>query len=58
MTKLEVSIVEAWVAYESLALCTMYLQDVEMALNHPQCNNDGGVKKRNILFLPKLHNHC
>ncbi|BBN68758.1 hypothetical protein Prudu_563S000300, partial [Prunus dulcis] len=39
--KPEGSIVEAWVQYESLTFCGMYLQDVETAFNRPQRNNDG-----------------
>ncbi|BBH05416.1 hypothetical protein Prudu_016788, partial [Prunus dulcis] len=34
------SIIEAWVQYESLTFCGMYLKDVEMASNRPQCNNE------------------
>ncbi|BBN70199.1 Ankyrin repeat family protein [Prunus dulcis] len=40
--KPEGSIIEAWVQYESLTLCGMYLKDVETAFNRPQCNNIGG----------------
>ncbi|XP_021814669.1 uncharacterized protein LOC110757382 [Prunus avium] len=39
--KPEGSIIEAWVHYESLTFCGMYLKDVEMAFNRPQRNNDG-----------------
>ncbi|CAL9010003.1 unnamed protein product [Prunus brigantina] len=41
--KPEGSIIEAWVQYESLTFCGMYLKDVETAFNRPQCNNDGGT---------------
>ncbi|CAN6578520.1 unnamed protein product [Malus baccata var. baccata] len=46
--KPEGSLVEAWVAYESLTFCGMYLQDVETAFNRPQRNNDGGVRKEKL----------
>ncbi|BBN70257.1 hypothetical protein Prudu_1452S000200 [Prunus dulcis] len=38
--KPEGSIIEAWVQYESLTFCGMYLKDVETAFNRPQRNND------------------
>ncbi|BBH05127.1 hypothetical protein Prudu_016431 [Prunus dulcis] len=53
--KPEGSIIEAWVQYESLTFCGMYLKDVETAFNRPQRNNDGGMRKENFLFLPKAH---
>lgn len=31
--------------YESLTFCAMHLQDVSTAFNHPQRNNDGGIRK-------------
>ncbi|CAL8118456.1 unnamed protein product [Prunus armeniaca] len=39
--KPEGSIVEAWVQYESLTFCGMYLKDVETVFNRPQRNHDG-----------------
>ncbi|VVA40734.1 PREDICTED: LOC109704510 isoform, partial [Prunus dulcis] len=42
--KPEGSIIEAWVQYEVLTLCGMYLKDVDTAFNRPQRNNDGGVR--------------
>ncbi|XP_068339221.1 uncharacterized protein [Pyrus communis] len=52
--KPEGSLVEAWVAYESLTFCAMYLQDVETAFNRPQCNNDGGVRKEKLSVFAKI----
>ncbi|CAN6555514.1 unnamed protein product [Malus baccata var. baccata] len=49
--KPEGSLVEAWVAYESLTFCAMYLQDVETTFNRPQRNNDSGVRKEKLSFL-------
>ncbi|CAN6692478.1 unnamed protein product [Malus baccata var. baccata] len=49
--KPEGSLVEAWVAYESLTFCAMYLEDVETAFNRSQRNNDGGVRKEKLYFL-------
>ncbi|KAI5342811.1 hypothetical protein L3X38_010687 [Prunus dulcis] len=46
--KPEGSIVEAWVQYESLTFCGMYLKDVETAFNHPQRNNDRGMRKEKL----------
>ncbi|BBH02360.1 hypothetical protein Prudu_012899 [Prunus dulcis] len=46
--KPEGSIVEAWVQYESLTFCGMYLKDVETAFNRPQRNNDGGMRKEKL----------
>ncbi|CAL2277858.1 unnamed protein product [Prunus armeniaca] len=42
--KLEGSIIEAWVQYESLTFYGMYLKYVETAFNRPQRNNDGAKK--------------
>ncbi|BBG92641.1 hypothetical protein Prudu_000434 [Prunus dulcis] len=55
--KPEGSIIEAWVQYESLTFCGMYLKDVETVFNRPQRNNDGGMRNENFLFLPKAHDH-
>ncbi|BBN69322.1 hypothetical protein Prudu_884S000100 [Prunus dulcis] len=41
--KPEGSIIEAWVQYKSLTFCGKYLKYVEMSLNCPQRNNDGGM---------------
>ncbi|CAL8132488.1 unnamed protein product [Prunus armeniaca] len=46
--KPEGSIIEAWVQYKSLTFCGMYLKDVDMTLNHPQHNNDGGVRNEKL----------
>ncbi|CAL9020279.1 unnamed protein product [Prunus brigantina] len=46
--KPEGSIVEAWVQYESLTFCEMYLKDVEMVFNHPQRNHDGGMRNEKL----------
>ena len=43
--KNEGSIIEAWVAYESLTFYGMYLTNVQTVFNRPQRNNDGGVRK-------------
>ncbi|CAL8091426.1 unnamed protein product [Prunus armeniaca] len=42
--KPEGSIIEAWVQYESLTFCGMYLKDVDTAFNRPQHNNDEGMR--------------
>ena len=42
--KPEKSIMEAWVAFESLTFCAIYLQDFETTFNRQQHNNDGGVR--------------
>ncbi|CAL8119261.1 unnamed protein product [Prunus armeniaca] len=34
------SIIEAWVQYESLTFCGLYLKDVDTAFNRLQCNNE------------------
>ncbi|BBH09180.1 hypothetical protein Prudu_021604 [Prunus dulcis] len=47
--KPEGSIIEAWVQYESLTFCGMYLKDVETAFNRPQRNNDGAHDPLEIL---------
>ncbi|CAL9021492.1 unnamed protein product, partial [Prunus brigantina] len=44
----EGSIIEAWVQYESLTFCGMYLKDVETAFNRPQRNNDGGMRNEKL----------
>ncbi|CAL9004848.1 unnamed protein product [Prunus brigantina] len=57
------SIIEAWVQYESLTFCGMYLKDVETASNRPQRNNDGAgsgwkvvhkMDHRNVYAIPEL----
>ncbi|KAI5323364.1 hypothetical protein L3X38_032436 [Prunus dulcis] len=48
--KPEGSIIEAWVQYESLTFCRMYLKDVEMAFNRPRRNNDRVAQKHRELF--------
>ncbi|XP_048430866.1 uncharacterized protein LOC125472887 [Pyrus x bretschneideri] len=52
--KPEGSLVEAWVAYESLTFCAMYLQDVETTFNRPQRNNDGGVRKEKLSVFAQI----
>ncbi|BBH02762.1 hypothetical protein Prudu_013436, partial [Prunus dulcis] len=44
----EGSIIEAWVQYESLTFHGTYLKDVDTAFNHPQRNNDGGVRNEKL----------
>ncbi|CAL2248342.1 unnamed protein product [Prunus armeniaca] len=44
-------IIEAWVQYESLTFCGMYLKDVETAFNRPQCNNDGGMRNEKLFVF-------
>ncbi|CAL8991489.1 unnamed protein product [Prunus brigantina] len=44
----EGSIIEAWVQYESLTFCGMYLKDVETTFNRPQRNNDGGMRNEKL----------
>ncbi|CAL9006046.1 unnamed protein product [Prunus brigantina] len=46
--KPEGSIIEAWVQYESLTFCGMYLKDVDTAFNRPQRNNDGGLRNEKL----------
>ncbi|CAL9021368.1 unnamed protein product, partial [Prunus brigantina] len=46
--KPEGSIIEAWVQYEALTFCGMYLKDVDTAFNRPQRNNDGGVRNAQL----------
>ncbi|CAL9025509.1 unnamed protein product [Prunus brigantina] len=46
--KPEGSIIEAWIQYESLTFCGLYLKDVEMAFNRPQRNNDGGMRNEKL----------
>ncbi|BBG98167.1 Ankyrin repeat family protein, partial [Prunus dulcis] len=55
--KPEGSIIEAWVQYESLTFCGMYLKDVETVFNRPQRNNDGGMRNEKLSVLPKAHDH-
>ncbi|KAB2626599.1 hypothetical protein D8674_020217 [Pyrus ussuriensis x Pyrus communis] len=52
--KPEGSLVEAWVAYESLTFCAMYLEDVETTFNRPQRNNDGGVRKEKLSVFAQI----
>nr|XP_028945749.1 uncharacterized protein LOC114820039 [Malus domestica] len=52
--KPEGSLVEAWVAYESLTFCAMYLEDVETAFNRSQSNNDGGVRKEKLSVFAQI----
>ncbi|KAM2704184.1 hypothetical protein EV1_033542 [Malus domestica] len=52
--KPEGSIIQAWVAYEALTLCGMYLKDVETTFNRPPCNNDGGVRKVQLLVFAQI----
>ncbi|XP_050115699.1 uncharacterized protein LOC126593651 [Malus sylvestris] len=52
--KPEGSLVEAWVAYESLTFCAMYLEDVETAFNRSQRNNDGGVRKEKLSVFAQI----
>ncbi|CAL8994724.1 unnamed protein product [Prunus brigantina] len=46
--KPEGSIVEAWIQYESLTFCGMYLKDVETVFNRPQRNHDGGMRNEKL----------
>ncbi|CAL2277072.1 unnamed protein product [Prunus armeniaca] len=46
--KPEGSIIEAWVQYESLTFCGMYLKDVDTAFNRPQRNNDEGLRNEKL----------
>ncbi|CAL2237470.1 unnamed protein product [Prunus armeniaca] len=46
--KPEGSIVEAWVQYELLTFCGMYLKDVETVFNRPQRNHDGGMRNEKL----------
>ncbi|CAL8169284.1 unnamed protein product [Prunus armeniaca] len=46
--KPEGSIIEAWVQYESLTFCGMYLKDVDTPFNHPQRNKDGGLRNEKL----------
>ncbi|CAL8083749.1 unnamed protein product [Prunus armeniaca] len=47
-TKPEGSIIEAWVQYESLTFCGMYLKDVETTFNRLQCSNDESVRNEKL----------
>ncbi|CAL9025554.1 unnamed protein product [Prunus brigantina] len=49
--KPEGSIIEAWVQYESLTFCGMYLKDVETAFTRPQRNNDGGMRNEKLFVF-------
>ena len=51
--KPEESIIQAWVAYEALTFCGMYLKDVETTFNHPR-NNDGGVGKEKLSVFAQI----
>ncbi|CAL2229846.1 unnamed protein product [Prunus armeniaca] len=46
--KPEGSIIEAWVQYESLTFCGMYLKDVDTDFNRPQRNSDGGLRNEKL----------
>ncbi|CAL2265623.1 unnamed protein product [Prunus armeniaca] len=46
--KPEGSVIEAWVQYESLTFCGMYLQDVDTVFNRPQRNNNGSVRNEKL----------
>ncbi|CAL8990344.1 unnamed protein product [Prunus brigantina] len=46
--KPEGSIVEAWVQYESLTFCGMYLKDVETVFNRPQRNHGEGMRNEKL----------
>ena len=46
--KPEGSIIEAWVQYESLTFCGMYLKDVDTAFNRPQHNKYGGLRNETL----------
>ncbi|CAL9013163.1 unnamed protein product [Prunus brigantina] len=46
--KPEGSIVEAWIQYESLTFCRMYLKDVETVFNRLQRNYDGGMRNEKL----------
>ncbi|BBG93388.1 hypothetical protein Prudu_001382 [Prunus dulcis] len=52
--KPEGSIIEAWVQYESLTFCGMYLKDVETAFNRPLRNNDGGMRKEKLSVFVQI----
>ncbi|CAL2229910.1 unnamed protein product [Prunus armeniaca] len=42
------SVIEAWVQYESLTFCGMYLKDVETVYNRPQRNHDEGMRNEKL----------
>ncbi|BBH09090.1 hypothetical protein Prudu_021499 [Prunus dulcis] len=46
--KPEGSIIEAWVQYESLTFCGMYLKDVDTAFNRLEHNNDEGLRNEKL----------
>ena len=50
----EGSIIQAWVAYEALIFCGMYLKDVETTFNHPPRNNDGGLRKEKLSVFAQI----
>ncbi|VVA39517.1 PREDICTED: transposon CACTA En/Spm, partial [Prunus dulcis] len=49
--KPEGSIIEAWVQYELLTFCEMYLKDVETAFTSPQHNNGGGMRNEKLFIF-------
>ncbi|CAL8162595.1 unnamed protein product [Prunus armeniaca] len=46
--KPEGSVIEAWVQYESLTFCGMYLLDVDTVFNRPQRNNNESVRNEKL----------
>ncbi|XP_070667770.1 uncharacterized protein [Malus domestica] len=52
--KPERSIIQAWVSYEALTFCGMYLKDVETTFNRPPRNNDGGVPKEKLSVFAQV----
>ncbi|CAN6687280.1 unnamed protein product [Malus baccata var. baccata] len=52
--KPEGSIIQAWVSYEALTFCGMYLKDVETTFNRPPRNNDGGVRKEKLSVFAEV----
>ena len=52
--KPEGSIIQAWVAYEVLTFCGMYLKDHETTFNRPPRNNDGGVRKEKLSVFAQI----
>ncbi|KAI5324919.1 hypothetical protein L3X38_033992 [Prunus dulcis] len=53
--KSEGSIIEAWVQYESLTFCGMYLKDVETIFNRPQRNNDRAYLDEHEEMMKREH---
>ena len=45
---------EAYVAFESLTFCAMYLQRVETKFNQQQCNNNGGVRSEKLSIFAQI----